>query len=340
MVMFSDVSSVLVDVLLSYLTVAIDEGVTKRDAIARAINHLVVVSRDLQSVCRDHPTFATTMLYERMRLGCGALCYEREGASVHLPLLEVPNAQLSRSEVIHLTTKLAAELKRINTIPCVEDLSRPEHTSKRVWSFFKAYTAIAQHPLLSAQPCANAKCTRLISGEEQCMRASGYMELLTGELVSGDTPTAFFCSRHCYRVWTNEYETLLPYWDVCTSCSTGPLRVESELRAALKRNGQLARALRIIDRGGATYLRPTVVVAIKKAANVDVSLLYASSLLAPLKTGAALAGTRVGWRKNAWLLKKAINNIRRVRLPTHVVTELHSEERLTSNLQSRAKTIF
>jgi hypothetical protein len=124
------------------------------------------------------------------------------------------------------------------------------------------------------------------------------------------------------------------------SCSSGPIRVESELRAALKRNGHLARALRIIDRGGATFLKPEVVTAVKKAANVDVSLLYASSLLAPLKTGAALAGTRKEWRKNAFLLKKAVNNIRKIRLPTHVVTELHTEERVTSTLQSRAKTIF
>ena len=108
----------------------------------------------------------------------------------------------------------------------------------------------------------------------------------------------------------------------------------------MKRNGQLARALRIIDRGGATFLKPQVVTAVKKAANVDVSLLYASSLLAPLKTSQALAGTREGWRKNAFLLKKAINNIQRVRLPTHVICELHSEERVTSTLQSRAKTIF
>lgn len=335
-----DVSSVLVDILLAYLTVTIDKGLTKRDAIARAINHLSIIGRDFNFVCRGHPAYATTMLYERIRLGCGALGYEREGASVHLPPFEVADAQLSRSEAFNITTKLAAEFKKISTFPCVDDPTRPEHTSKRVWSFFKVYTAIAQHPLLCAQSCANAKCSRRISGGERVTGAEGYMELLTGELISGDTPQAFFCSRHCYRVWTREFEALLPSWDVCTSCSSGPLRVESELRAALKRNGQLARALRIIDRGGATFLKPQVVTAVKKAANVDVSLLYASSLLAPLKTSQALAGTREGWRKNAFLLKKAINNIQRVRLPTHVICELHSEERVTSTLQSRAKTIF
>lgn len=335
-----EVSSVLVDILLAYLTITIDDGLTKRDAIARAINHLSVLGRDLNLACRGHPAYATTMLYERVRLGCGALGYEREGASVHLPPLEVADAQLSRSDAFNITTKLSSELKKINTSPCAEDPTRPEHTSKRVWSFFKVYTTIAQHPLLSAQPCANNKCSRRISGGQRVTGADRYMELLTGHLISGDTPQAFFCSRHCYFVCKREFETLLPSWDVCKSCSSGPLRVESELRAALKRNGQLARALRIIDRGGATFLKPEVVTSIKRAANVDVSLLYASSLLAPLKTGAALAGMRAGWREHAYLLKKAINNIRRVRLPSHVISELHTEERVTSTLQSRAKTIF
>ena len=200
-----DVSSVLVDILLAYLTVTIDKGLTKRDAIARAINHLSIIGRDFNFVCRGHPAYATTMLYERIRLGCGALGYEREGASVHLPPFEVADAQLSRSEAFNITTKLAAEFKKISTFPCVDDPTRPEHTSKRVWSFFKVYTAIAQHPLLCAQSCANAKCSRRISGGERVTGAEGYMELLTGELISGDTPQAFFCSRHCYRVWTREF---------------------------------------------------------------------------------------------------------------------------------------
>lgn len=319
---------------------------SKRDSIARAINNLSVTCRIVHLECRNQPATAPTLLYERVRLGCMSVSdFEHEGVPLHLPPVAVPTAQLSAMDLVHINTRHGSNLMRLEVMPITEavfvDATRPEHTSRRVWCFLKEYVARAQHTVLRAHPCANAKCQRRISGKSREETCDGYVKLFTDKIVPGtDEPSDFFCSRHCCHVWTAEYDKLLPDWSTCKSEVQGPKRVESELRAALKRNSTVARALRVIERGGSSHLRSEVVHAVKLACNLDVALLHASSLLAPLKTSAAIAGLRPNWRKGAFLLKRGILSVRKIRMPTHVITELHTEERITKTLESRARTLF
>ena len=270
-----------------------------------------------------------------------------------------------------------AKIKRLATDNFPEDL--PRGVPERVGIFVARARAVAQ--LLRRHQsnakfftCKHSKCNQIFFTGLQTVssndlggcvmidnvdRSSKYWSLIKQKTTSGSMQSQF-CSALCSNQYCKEMNTFLPNLsgkrldadpdpglDV-----TGQARIFASLRAAARRNEEVARQLR----GAAKHKFIAVSKAdfkqqareIVKAVNVDFLLLYAASILAESKTlsaGLNLPGSSYGWRQRpkscAASLKKIVSLYERTqRDPDAIVYNLLLSSRILEKVKLSALHFF
>ena len=343
-----------------------------RDSMVSVLNKFPILCKTTCDCVRNDARYAPVMFYERTRMGAGLGGHFLEALPHGLSLFGVKPGVSRETKIRVELTDVAAERKTF--IDQIEKQSRcgifakrvPRSVPDKVHRFVVNERSIAQKLRESSLTksnviqCRNQMCQRLTyCGRASCVDSRDprdrYWDMFDTPNERLQPHAGMFCTWFCrdrHHLDMKRLQKLLPDEllrsdDACRK--EGRARVSEALRLCVKRNAETTRILRRIESEGmvfSVHLKSFVSRFVRRV-NIDLGLLYVSSILAESKTlasGKALAGVHADWRKRPELYHRAIKKVAVIYSTRHlrgsVISNLHTNEPFLTELRANCRDIF
>ena len=370
----------LVEVACELISARVAVGGETRQTVTYALSVLPLLNAELAATARNDARFAWVVFYSRsLESACRARIFEfappslrLDGGHTHGYAVDDPTlkkktvAEISESlYVVQTNLETARRLKvsfTLKDVPATLPV-RVKIFVSQIRGLFKALRRIkTKNCFTKCSTCRRGHYKSSLTSDPKhgAEDASVYAELCAGPSTGvGKKPTSF-CSGACACAWRRSIERFVgvPRPSILLNSrertsAHGRARVSVALAAALKRNADYRRTLSKAPKPPESICELVLSERERRvrSLNIDVGLLYCSSVLAVSRSLAGnriLAGAAEGWRSRAIFFAKPIKTINkhyelhhrdRTRVLSNLLTE-HPDRGFVAKLRTTARTVF
>lgn len=377
-----EVFDIWIDYLVHLMQVPLLEQTTSngrtRNRIVAALNNFPILCKATRDVARADQRYAPLMFYERNRLGASDSKFFLEGLPHCISFFNPPAKHaystasvdvaaivktLEKEDVTGLQlddipaavpNKVHALLDRMRNGVQTMKNTKPPHFFKRCANMCcrrPMYVGPNHESTASAASAASARSKK--ANVDECKE---YWNAICARSGGLEEHPRKFCTWQCYDTYNSQLsmlqhclETEDLHADDLMCRKESRARVSEAMRIASKRNEKFGRVLR--ERVSSVYLPclPTHLFfeTMKKKLNVDLALLYASSVMAEsrvLSDGRVLAGAHFGWRRKPMFYMKPIRKLvalyDKFHVGGNVISNLLIDEPYLRKVRQVAKDLF